>query len=235
MWHGVVSALLIGTAVGIGLEGPTLEAASARALELQIQQVKAKDECGRSIEEWGHDTMTLAAVTVQAGEARIRTLALGKFGHDGSTRNFSPPKSFLSYAVKPGVEQRFQAYLILAERDASGGFGDYLKKFAERVPAGLSAPSRNAGGAKLDAQAAGEAAAAALMTGLTAGTAASIGKQVLAELGARLKDDIFSSYLEEIVVAADGSFNQAKLKPQTQSFRATGCTYTVTYRWASRP
>jgi hypothetical protein len=210
-----------------------VRAAGPRAIDLQIRKVVAKDECG-GVTEWGHDRMTLAAVVVQNGTAKVRTLALGNFGHDGSKRVYDPAHTFHTFKVTPGVVQRFQAYLVLAERDVQGGFGDYLAKFAERVPKGLSAPKKGSNGAELDANAAIEAGTAIAATGLTAGTAIAIGKQVLKELGARLTDDIFTHHLEEIVVKADGSFNQAELAPRTQIFRAKDCAYTVTYQWSAR-
>ena len=103
-------------------------------MELRLHQVKAVDECGSGIEEWGHDKMTLGAVAVQNGTGRVQTLDLGKFGHDKSTRNFKTPRPFVTFNVKPGTVQRFQAHLAMAERDASGGFDAYLKKYAAAVP-----------------------------------------------------------------------------------------------------
>jgi hypothetical protein len=101
--------------VSTGVQGNTLQAAHPRSMELQIHQVTAKDECGRGIEEWSYDRMTLGAVTVQGGKTAVRTNGFGEIRSRCSTHNY-PHGAWLSYRVKPGAAQRFQA--ISSSRNA---------------------------------------------------------------------------------------------------------------------
>jgi len=207
-----------------------IQAAAPRTAELQLYRVKAIDECGSGITEWGHDRMTLGAVTVRNGKVKTRQFALGKFGHDGSTRNYSRPKTFLMFDIEPGVAQRFQAVMVMAERDASGGFGDYLKELAAHVEKHLAAPARGKEGDPLKVVATSGVELAAL--GLTPPAAAAIAGTVLAGLKDGLKDDIFESHLEELKIKKDGTVKKAELTPRTLNFKGSSCTYAVTYAWA---
>jgi hypothetical protein len=230
----MIAKTLIGAVIAfagaISMSGVAVRADAPRTAELQLYQVKAIDECGDGITEWGHDRMTLGAVTVRNGLVKTRQFALGKFGHDGSTRNYSRPKTFLTFDIQPGVTQRFQAVMVMAERDVNGGFGEYLKELAAHVKKGLPAPQRGNEGdpVKVGAIAAAELA----VLGLTPAAATAITAQVLAGLKNGLKDDIFESHLEEITIRKDGTVKKAELTPRTRNFRGSSCKYAVTYAWA---
>jgi hypothetical protein len=230
----MIAKTLIGAVIAFvgatSMSAVRVQAAKPRTAELQLHQVKAIDECGSGITEWGHDRMTLGAVTVRNGVVKTRQFALGKFGHDGSTRNYSRPKTFLTFDIQPGVKQRFQAVMVMAERDVSGGFGEYLKELAAHVQKGLPAPATGKEG---DPVKVGEIAAVELaMLGLTPAAATAITGQVLAGLKDGLKDDILKSHLEEIAVRKDGTVKKAELTPRTHIFQGSSCKYAVTYAWA---
>jgi hypothetical protein len=204
--------------------------AAKRTAEIQLHQVKAIDECGSGFTEWGHDRMTLGAVTVRNGVAKTRQFALGKFGHDGSTRKYAKPKTFVKFDIQDGIAQRFQAVMVLAERDVNGGFGAYLEKLAAHVQKGLPAPEKGKQGDPV--KVAGIAAAELAILGLTPAAAAAITGQVVAGLKDGLKDDIFESHLAEIKIKKDGTVKKAQLTPRTVNFKGSSCKYAVTYAWA---
>jgi hypothetical protein len=204
--------------------------ATPRTAEIQLHQVKAIDECGSGMTEWGHDRMTLGAVTVRNGVVKTRQFALGKFGHDGSTRNYARPKTFVKFDIQPDVAQRFQAVMVLAERDVSGGFGTYLEKLAAHVQKGLAAPEKGKEGDPI--KVAGIAAAELAVLGLTPAAATAITAQVVAGLKDGLKDDIFESHLVELTIKKNGAVTNAQLKPRTLTFKGSSCKYAVTYAWA---
>jgi hypothetical protein len=91
------------------MTGSRATAAELTGVVLQLHQVKAVDECGDWV-ELGADEMRLGAIAIgPTGSAQLENMALGKFGHDGSTRNYSTPRKLVSFTISgssPGTKRR---------------------------------------------------------------------------------------------------------------------------------
>lgn len=235
--HGVVA----GAAALILVLHTTAQAAGTRKLVMQVHEVKAVKECRVKVGPFsttrGADEIDLGAVVIDPVDGvRVRTLNLGKFGHDGSKRPFGTPHELLGFKVSGGQYPKArQVLLALAERDSDGGFGKYLNTLAEeakkKMSAAKSAHSGPTGPAFVRASypqaeaAAAEVAKEALER---------IGRALLAFAADAMKDDIFPPSLESVTIPNENfRFGGTSLTSprKVARFKSDRCDYSLTYSW----
>jgi hypothetical protein len=203
---------------------------------MQIEQVKAIKECRGSFGPLGADEIDLGAIVVDPIDGvRVRTLDLGQFGHDGSTRSFKTPRDFIGFKIAGGPFPKVrQAILVLAERDAGGGFGKYLNKLMAEAKAKLSAAGRGANAAPSPGFVFASWQAEVVAKELAKEAAERLGKALLGVALDAREDDIFTPSLQSLTVT-DANFrfkNGATTSPKTVvRFKKNGCDYGVTYSW----
>jgi hypothetical protein len=206
-------------------------------LTLQVHQVKAIKECRGSFGSLGADEIDLGAVVIDSkGGVRRRTMDLGQFGHDGSTKNFTPPRQFIGFRVSGGGFPKVnQVLLVLAERDAGSGFGKYLDKLVAETKSKVEAAQhaeRPTQGPRLVLASALQAEAVA---GELAKEAAKIlGKKLLETAIDAREDDIFPASMQSMEVTGPAfrfSNGQLTSPKVVVPFKKGSCDYSLTYSW----
>lgn len=216
-------------------------------LRLQLVKLRCDAPVGFEITDFGKDRINIGGKGFDSagGNYLIAESFVGEFANAGA--DFSFPgggRDFASYDLsRAGPWPRlFYASIAIAEKDADGGFIEFLVKLwdaiDEAVVAALTA-------AVLSALA---AAGFAMTTGAAAGTVApGVGTLVGAIVGAlagfvigwvlsTLSDDIFAPvevaplYLES-AAASFGPGGAAVSDAQTVQFVRDSAQYTLTYRW----
>jgi hypothetical protein len=217
------------------------ETARPRKLLMQIHQVKAIKECRGPFGSLGADEIDLGAVVIDpVGGVRARTLDLGQFGHDGSTKNFNTPREFVAFKISGGSFPKVrQVILVLAERDAGSGFGKYLNKLVAEARSKIRASTDVASAVpRQEFLMAGFMQAEAAGKELAKEAARRLGKALLGVALDAREDDIFPASLASLTVTdAAFRFSGGKLtSPKTiVQFKKDKCDYTVTYSWRLIP
>lgn len=104
-------------------------------LHLRVSRVKAADETGKGITEWGSDDIYLAAVTMDGrGVVNIvDEIRIGEFD-DGDAKDFNPPKVLTRFRLNDrSYPQTYGAVVVLAERDSGDQIPAYLAETAKNV------------------------------------------------------------------------------------------------------
>jgi hypothetical protein len=111
--------------------------AKAKELRLKITRLKAVRRFGWEITDFGNDAISCGG----AGEDSVEQVVtapsfdIHTFTRDGEDFNINPDRTFVSFNLnRPGPWPRsFSANVFLAERDASGGFIEFLQKLWEAI------------------------------------------------------------------------------------------------------
>jgi hypothetical protein len=228
-----ILGLTVAAAAAFGVQAA--HAQNLREVTMRIDEVKAVKECRGSFGALGADEIDLGAVVIDSkGAVRRRTMDLGQFGHDGTTKR--PNRDFVAFRVSGNTFPKVnQVLLVLAERDSGGGFGKYLDRMVKEAEARVAAarPGRTTADAPgLRLVSTGEQAEAA---------AAEIGKELAKRLGEALlavaldqrEDDIFPASLQAVSVTGPAfRFVKGGLKEtKVATFKKDQCHYTVKYTW----
>ena len=113
-------------------------------LRLNVSRVKAADETGSGITEWGSDDIYLAAVTMDGrGVVNIvDEIRIGEFD-DGDAENFDPAKTLTSFRLNDGpYPQAYAALVVLAERDSGDQIPEFLAALAKDIEEYIPRPRR---------------------------------------------------------------------------------------------
>jgi hypothetical protein len=226
----IVAAVVVGLATAASAQGQAV-----RQVMLRIDQVNAIKECSGAFGTVGADKIDLGAIVIDStGNVRRRTMDLGEFGHDGSTKPVN--QDFIAFKVAGGAFPKVnQVMLVLAERDGGGGFGKYLDDMAAKAKAAADAAKRAQGNVQLPGIRLVSAAAQA------EAVAAELGKEIAKRLGEALlaaaldqrEDDIFPASLQSVSVTGPNfRFAQGKMvDTKVVSFKKGRCDYSLKYTW----
>jgi predicted AlkP superfamily phosphohydrolase/phosphomutase len=104
-------------------------------LQLRVSRVKAADETGTGITEWGSDDIYLAGVTLD-GRGVVNVvdeIRIGEFD-DGDAKDYDPARTLTSFRLNERTyPQAYGAVVVLAERDSGNQIPAYLAETAKNI------------------------------------------------------------------------------------------------------
>ena len=212
-------------------------------LQLELLRVVCDDPEGWEIADWDKDHISLGGKAYDSAGTQepVMAFAAGEFELAGDSFSFpGTGRVFARYDLTRtgGWPRVFYASLAMAERDADGGFIEFLVKLWAAIDeAVIDALTLALLAATTGAAVGGTTGSAAPVAGTLVGiiVGALVGLAVGMVLDS-LNDDLFQPVEAAPLVleSASASFGQggAKVSPeQTAQFGRDGAQYRVTYRW----
>ena len=237
-------------AVSVGASSAPPTQRAARELRLKLDSLTAERRFGWELSDWGNDDIScggdgLDATLPQPKHIKRSAFPVHSFTRDGENYNMSPDRTFVKFDLsRPGQWPRsYIANVFIAERDASGGFIEFLQKLWEAIgPQVISLTTTLILGAL--GYAAGTGAAAGAAAGSVAPLVGTIlGAIVGAILGLlvawlldSLRDDIFESPDNPLAVilpdpTALFENNSLKSPKYIADFERGAARYLLRYYW----
>jgi hypothetical protein len=215
--------------------------ARAKELHLKLARLKAIRRYGLEVTDWGNDSIACGGYGLDSIEQHVKApeFFINTFKKDGESFNIIPDHTFVKFDLSRAGEwpRIFMADVYLAEKDASGGFVEFLQRLWDAI-----GPQVVALATQLALSAIGAAIGAAVLIEIPV-----IGSIVGAIVGAAigyivgwfidtLKDDIFVSSDNPLGIALasqDSLFlgNARKSPTYTQDFSLGQSRYLMNYYW----
>lgn len=135
---GILKALafksvLRGVGTGISVKSP----ANAKELRLKLTRLKAVRRFGWEITDWGEDSISCGGDGLDSVQQHIKapSLFINKFKRDNEDFDIKPDYTLMKFDLnRIGPWPRtFIASVFIAEKDASGGFIDFLQKLWDAI------------------------------------------------------------------------------------------------------
>jgi hypothetical protein len=227
---------------------PAASSTTSNATELRLNLIKVRciDEMDAEITDFADDRIVMGGIGFDSTgqEHKVSQFTVGTFARSGSSINFNgTPRRFVSFDLTRNGQwpRAFNATLAMAEKDADGGFVEFLHAIWDAIDDTVIQALSTALSSLIGAAVIGTAVGAAI-----GANAALIGTVVGAVVGAAigfisawifesLKDDIFdpvnvSIALGSIQAGFDG--NGARRSPSlTTEFNRDGARYALKYQW----
>jgi hypothetical protein len=219
---------------------------AATELRLNLIKVKCLDEMDAEISDFGDDKIVMGGVGFDTTdqEQRVSQFTVGTFSHVGSSTTFGgTPRRFVSFDLtRAGAWPRaFNVTMAMAEKDADGGFIEFLHALWDAVgpeviaalTSGLTSILAATGAAAaLGAVLGADAALIGAVVGAVVGAAVGF---VVALIFESLKDDIFdpvnvAAVIPSIQAGFDGNGSRRSPRLSTE-FNRDGARYALKYEW----
>lgn len=220
---------------------PVTSAAKAKELHLKLASLKAVRRFGWEVTDWGDDYIVCGGDALDSTEQHVKVpqFFVNTFKQDGENFNIEPDTTFAKFDLnRPGLWPRaFMANVFLAEKDADGGFIEFLQQLWEAIGKEVVKLATDlaliAIGAGIGAAALSEFPIIGTIVGAVIG--AVIGMLVSWILDS-LKDDIFESRenpLGVVLPSQESLFagNSENSATYTQDFTLGSSRYLMRYYW----